>query len=151
MPYFFKRLLEVFVLSIICSASVIMLNISEIVTSRFFGFVFMALSAAAFLITNFVLMRAYIFGVDDRAAYCRVNGIILGLYSLASLTLILTRHGFILAWLFLPVKFIDAFGVSTMTSAIVFYALLVIEFFAVILEYNLEQKRRSSILLEKDD
>lgn len=150
MPYFIKRLAEVFLLSIVCSAAVMMLYISEILTARIQMAVVVVISAAAFLVVNFILMRAYIFGVDSRAAYCRVNGTILILYMIISFALILTRHGYILAWLFMPVKFIDVFGVPTRISALVFYVLLAAEFIAVILQYNNVVKKSAKAAPDED-
>lgn len=141
MPYFMKRLAEVFLLSIICSVPVMMLNTAHIASSRIYSFILASIAAAVFLIVNFVLLRAYISGVDSRAAYCRVNGTAMGLYILISAFLIYIKNGAVLAWAFMPVKFLEAAGFSTKDSALIFYILMAVEFFVVLVDYSLAKRR----------
>lgn len=118
MPFLFRRILETFLASFLCSAFFMALIAVRIVPpTRPANFVAMSLSAVVFLYINIVLLRRHISRIEDHAAYYRVNLFVWGLYTITAISLILTRQGVLLAWGFLPVKFLQAAGVRTIASA----------------------------------
>lgn len=136
MPFLFRRILETFLASILCSAFFMALIFVKIIPpTRPANFLAMLFSAILFLYINIVLLRRHISRVEERAAYYRVNLLTYGLYVIIAIALILAQQGVPLAWCFLPVKFLQAAGVKTIVSTLIFCLFLFGCIFFVSKEY----------------
>lgn len=125
MPFLFRRILETFITSIICSAPFVMLiEIKFIPPTRIAQFFAILLVAALFLYINIRLLRFHITHVQNKAAFYRVNILVFFLYAAAVFLLIAFHQGVALAWGFLPVKFLQAAHVPTTVSAGIYCLLL---------------------------
>ncbi len=137
MPFLLQRIIETFAQSAACSVPMMLLIMARIVPgSRTANFIAILLSAFIFLFLSLGRLRKYISSVPDRRQYYRVNAAAFGIYILTALGLIICDQGVLLAWIFLPVKFIQALGVTAMTSTLVFGLCLAGIFLWVPREYS---------------
>lgn len=141
MPFLLRRIFETFFVSVLVSSVVMILLTAELIPStRLVVLIASVLSAIVFLLVSIGNLHRHIFAVRDSAAYFRVNCTAFVLYVFVTLWLIFDRHGTILAWGFLPVKFLEAFGIKTIISALILYFLLFLNLLPVYLDYVREMR-----------
>lgn len=144
MKYLFRRTLDLFISSMVCSVIPMILFKVVMYPTRVASFVVILLFSIVFLFFNIVRLRQQISRTKNFGQYTLTNCIAVCLYMLVAVLMVVFDQGTAMAWLLLPTKFLQQTGVKTIISAGAMGVLLFGSIFVILQEYKRILRIRAS-------
>lgn len=111
-PFLFRRFIEIFITSVICSVPIALLyGVGILSKSDYWAIRIMSISLFAFVALNIYLLRAFYYSMGNRRIYFNVNLVAYAIFSIINLgTLIIFKDNSLpslYSYLFMPMKYLN--------------------------------------------
>ncbi len=111
-PFFFRRLIEILITSVICSAPIALLyGIGILSKSDYWAIRIMGISIIAFIALNIYLLRAFYYSMGNRRVYYNVNILSYTIFAIINLAVLIIFKDNSLpslySYFFMPMKFLN--------------------------------------------
>ena len=117
----YRRLIELFLPSIIFSVIITFLNVSEIIVKRFNVVILITAFVAIFTVYNFNNLRKCYVDIRNKKLYYCLNFLSLVIFAAGNILVFLLASNEIYTWMFSITKGITFIGAKTITSILMFH------------------------------